>query len=137
MVPNKLPRSLNIANTNFFQNSLNSLFVKEAATRITMVSPGSPTHLLLDIHVNCQLENLTGPFHMKQISSRYLFSKFLCMLDLLSSVLVMLMLGLVLRRREVLSRGCLIMQVSNDADMITRRSIEAASQLDGWNVRRR
>ena len=29
----------------------------------------------------------------------------------------------------------LITQVSNDADMITRRSIEAAFQLDGWNVK--
>ena len=25
--------------------------------------------------------------------------------------------------------------MSNDADMITRRSIEAAFQLDGWNVK--
>ena len=44
---------------------------------------------------------------------------------------------LMLKIRGGAVRKGLIMQVSNDADMITRRSIEAAFQLDGWNVRSR
>ena len=41
------------------------------------------------------------------------------------------MLKLLLKKKGAAVKEGLIMQVSNDADMITRRLIEAAFQLDG------